>query len=855
MKTSLFLLFTALHFNSIPVQAQEVEQSTILVAERTKEKITVDGFAGEAIWKKAKRLIAGVQDGGIGNIEVFIQAAYDREKIYFFIRWPDATKNVLKRAWVYDAKIRQWRSKLKDKRLPGKWIKPDEKIENEDRFTIMWNIDNSIMGFNSFGCKITCHGDRKHTNAPNERADTWHWKSVRTNPLNYIDDKWLSDKIVFGYEYEDIRVARQGDSYDKTAGLAEFGGNYAFNSQAMTIRGKQVEVPLCWEPNATAEDALFITQEEIINGEAVKITDLEKLDRSRSIPGFILFRPQGSRGDIDAKGVWGDGFWNLEFSRKRKTGNPDDVQFDVTQNYRFGVAVMDNSGGYQAFRRGHSFSTRPYTMQFGGVASQITSHLLTIKDYVTMSRGYVKKRNHALALSELNHAQMVLDEIEEELAVADPERFLKLKRSFIQTHLQLKEKNLKSLDSDINDFIYLIQGKVSPAPPSWLSVVMMAWIKIQSYIFVIISIFAVWLLISLIEILKKKAWKRMGVFLFLVIAPIFLEGIGRLGILTGLPFLNYLSFTTNEYARLIFALLLTLAILYSRLGFRDLNQAEVELKNEISIRKHAEKSLREAHDELEVRVEKRTADLAETNKKLQAEINEHKQTEKELKRSREAMQGLSSHLQSVRECERANVAREIHDELGQILTGLQIDFSNLMIELPQEKETLIEKGKELAELIDRSIITVQRISEELRPSLLDKLGLAPAIEWHAEEFQNRIGIKCEVTYEADNLVLSWDRSLAIFRIFQEALTNVARHADATLVKTDLKKEKDCLILKVMDNGKGITNREAFSPKSFGIAGMNERALFVGGEFKIDGVMGKGTTITVIIPLSRNKEKT
>jgi signal transduction histidine kinase len=215
----------------------------------------------------------------------------------------------------------------------------------------------------------------------------------------------------------------------------------------------------------------------------------------------------------------------------------------------------------------------------------------------------------------------------------------------------------------------------------------------------------------------------------------------------------------------------------------------------------------------------------------------------ELTKANEDLQTLSAHLQSVRENERTIIAREIHDELGQILTGLQINFSNMTMELPQT-----EKTKTMSELIDNSIQTVQRISEDLRPSLLDKLGILPALEWHAEEFQTHMGIKCSVMSNTEDLVLDKDRSTAVFRIFQETLTNVARHANATIVKTDLIKENGSLILKITDDGKGITEKEIFSPKSFGIIGMRERTHFVNGELKINSVRGEGTTVTVSMPL-------
>jgi signal transduction histidine kinase len=249
----------------------------------------------------------------------------------------------------------------------------------------------------------------------------------------------------------------------------------------------------------------------------------------------------------------------------------------------------------------------------------------------------------------------------------------------------------------------------------------------------------------------------------------------------------------------------------------------------------AEQELKKHRQHLHDLVEERTIEITTANN--------------ELKKSREELMDLSSHLQSVREDERTNVAREVHDELGQILTGLQIDFSNMILELPQDKSKLIKRSEKMTELIDQSIQTVQRISEELRPSLLDKLGIIPTIEWHVEEFQNRTGLNCEVTFNTDNVDLDKDPSITIFRILQETLTNVARHANATLVKITLKKENGCLILEIMDDGKGITKEDISSPKSFGILGMRERAHFVGGEFKINGTKGKGTTTTVTVPFS------
>lgn len=231
--------------------------------------------------------------------------------------------------------------------------------------------------------------------------------------------------------------------------------------------------------------------------------------------------------------------------------------------------------------------------------------------------------------------------------------------------------------------------------------------------------------------------------------------------------------------------------------------------------------------------------------------------EEELKRSREELRNLYAHLQTVREKERTHIAREIHDELGQILTSLKMYLSNLTQKLPQDEKPLLEKAKTMSELIDTCIKTVQRITEDLRPSLLDNIGLIPAMEWHIKEFQKHTGIKCRITtksFDIEEMVLDKDRITVIFRIFQETLTNVARHSDATVTKVNLKKEGPNLILTIKDNGKGIKKDELSSPKSFGIIGIRERASFVGGNVRIKGIKGKGTTVTVTIPFFRRKKR-
>ena len=226
---------------------------------------------------------------------------------------------------------------------------------------------------------------------------------------------------------------------------------------------------------------------------------------------------------------------------------------------------------------------------------------------------------------------------------------------------------------------------------------------------------------------------------------------------------------------------------------------------------------------------------------------------KELKKSRENLRNLSSYLQSVREQERTLIAGEILDDLGQSLTALKIDISWLAKKLPKDQKPLLEKLEAMSKLTGATLKTVQRISTELRPSLLDHLGLAAAIEWQVEEFQNRSGIKYKLTIDPEDITLDEKLSTAIFRIFQETLTNVARHAQATRVTVSLKETEDTLELRLRDNGKGITKEQISDPKSFGLMGIRERVHPWGGQVTISGKPGKGTAVEIRIPIEKEGE--
>jgi PAS domain S-box-containing protein len=243
---------------------------------------------------------------------------------------------------------------------------------------------------------------------------------------------------------------------------------------------------------------------------------------------------------------------------------------------------------------------------------------------------------------------------------------------------------------------------------------------------------------------------------------------------------------------------------------------------------------------------KRTSDgLLKLVLGISQDVTQRKLFEEELKSSRERLRLLLAHLQSVREDERTRISREIHDELGQALTALKMDLSWIIKRLGKEEKPVREKAHLMSKLIDMNIQTVKRISAELRPGLLDDLGLTAAIEWQAEEFRKRTAIKCEVSIRPDDMELERDLSTGIFRIFQETLTNVVRHAKAKKVRVSLKKSDGTLVLQVKDDGKGISQRQISSPKSIGLIGMRERVHFFGGEMEING--DKGTTVTVTIP--------
>ena len=221
-----------------------------------------------------------------------------------------------------------------------------------------------------------------------------------------------------------------------------------------------------------------------------------------------------------------------------------------------------------------------------------------------------------------------------------------------------------------------------------------------------------------------------------------------------------------------------------------------------------------------------------------------------LRESEDKLRRLAAHLISIREEERAHIAREIHDELGQVLTGLKMEVTWLAKRL--KDKPLIEKTDSMCGLIDSTIQTVRKIATGLRPEVLDDMGLVAAIGWQAKEFQKRTGIRCRAKLPPETLRPQIDIATTVFRIFQEILTNVARHSRATRVDIDLDISDERVALVVVDNGVGIPDAELHAKKSLGLLGMQERALLFGGEVSLNGTPGHGTRVAVTIPIAGNR---
>lgn len=254
--------------------------------------------------------------------------------------------------------------------------------------------------------------------------------------------------------------------------------------------------------------------------------------------------------------------------------------------------------------------------------------------------------------------------------------------------------------------------------------------------------------------------------------------------------------------------------------------------NDITERKRTERLLQEAHDQLERRVRERTAELTAAHDNL--------------RQSNDSLRRLSAHLNSVREEERRHIARDIHDDLGAALTALQLDMNWLRQRLAGD-ETLSGKLDDMLEVGSEAMSAVRRILNDLRPGVLDHLGLWPALETLLQEFQRRSGIACRYVCPpaVERCRLGRDAEIALYRIVQEVLTNVSRHAGARSVQLVASTEGDALTLRIADDGQGM--RVPPQPTSFGLLGMRERTLALGGRLNIVSSPGEGTTVVLCLP--------
>jgi PAS domain S-box-containing protein len=292
---------------------------------------------------------------------------------------------------------------------------------------------------------------------------------------------------------------------------------------------------------------------------------------------------------------------------------------------------------------------------------------------------------------------------------------------------------------------------------------------------------------------------------------------------------------------------------------REYTEKDLEVLNRLAdlyamavLRMWSEGELAEYREHLEELVSKRTQELEKANRQLQEEIAERRRNQEELRATAEQLRALSARVESVREEERRHVAREVHDTLGQSLTGLKINLSLLSKKLADDAEAE-DRIASMIELVDTTIQSVREISTQLRPGVIDDLGLAAALDWQLKRFEEMTGLRCSFTSMAEDDFIDKGLAITLFRIAQEALTNIVRHAGASRVEVRLLRERKAILLDVRDDGMGISREEVEARESLGILGMRERANIYGGEVEIRGKRGAGTVLVVRIPVSDDGE--
>jgi len=230
------------------------------------------------------------------------------------------------------------------------------------------------------------------------------------------------------------------------------------------------------------------------------------------------------------------------------------------------------------------------------------------------------------------------------------------------------------------------------------------------------------------------------------------------------------------------------------------------------------------------------------------DITESKLAELEIRRSRQQLQELASHIQDAKEQERLHIAREVHDEIGSLLTAIKIDLSWLIQRLPEDDPLLTEKARTIEELVNKVISSANNLAHSLRPGVIDHFGFIAAIEVEAQEFSKRSGISCNLIAPQEETLLSTTLSITLFRIFQEALNNILKHAMAKNAQIEVVTGPDHLELIISDDGVGISDTALNKPRSFGLRGIHERVAYLGGTVKIAGSANNGTQIAICVPL-------
>jgi signal transduction histidine kinase len=230
------------------------------------------------------------------------------------------------------------------------------------------------------------------------------------------------------------------------------------------------------------------------------------------------------------------------------------------------------------------------------------------------------------------------------------------------------------------------------------------------------------------------------------------------------------------------------------------------------------------------------------------DVTERVRAQQALESSREELREFAAAAGNVREQEKSRIARELHDELGQSLTALKMDLNWMAEHLPAGQTALAGKIETMQQMLGSTVAATRRISADLRPLMLDDLGLLPALEWLVQNFTERSGIDCELNLTSANLDLPEPYATAVFRILQESLTNVARHAQASMVEATLSRAGERITLVVQDNGRGFSSSDPRRPNSFGLLGMRERAYLLGGEARVESSPGQGTRVEVSIPV-------